>query len=64
VSLGDLFHELGVVVASRLGPVAAAHQEEVRICPVLDRFDDLVGHAHDGVAGKAHHDAPAVGVLR
>ncbi len=54
--LRRLFHELGVVTPPRLGAVAAAHQEEVLDGPGLHRVDDLVGHAHDGVAGEAHHD--------
>ena len=40
---GGLLHEPGVVVAARLGAVAAAHQEEVADLAGLDQLDDLLG---------------------
>ena len=43
-SLGTFSRQFGEVVASRLGAVAAADQEEVPDGPALDRVDDLVGH--------------------
>ena len=61
--LRGFFHKFGVIVAARLGAVAAAHQEEVADGLILHRLDDLAGHAHDGVAAKADHDRLPVGVF-
>ncbi len=54
--LGRLLGKLGVVVAARLGAVAAADQEEVLDRACLDRVDDLVGHAEHGVVAEAGQD--------
>jgi hypothetical protein len=51
VSAGP-FHELGVVVAAGLGPVAAGHQEEVADLSGLDRVDDRAGHARMAFLAK------------
>ena len=54
MSSGDLLDELGVVVAARLGAVAAAHQEEVLDLAGLDQLDDLLGVVEHRVAHEAH----------
>ncbi len=46
---GTCCSELRVVVAARLGAVAAADQEEVLDCAALDRLDHLVRHAQHRV---------------
>ena len=58
--LGNFFHELGVVVAARLGPVAARHQKEVPDGSGLDRCDDLVRNAQDRVPGEPDRHFTAV----
>ena len=50
--LGHLLGEVGVVVAARLGAVAAADEEEMADRPLLDRRDHLVGHAQHGIAAE------------
>ena len=61
LSFGACLGELGVVVAARLGAVAAADQEEVLDRAGLDRLDDLVGHAEDRVVAEADQDRPCPG---
>ena len=48
------FSKFGVVVASGLGSVAPAHQEEVLDLTGLDRLNDLVSHTQDSVVGKTN----------
>ncbi len=62
--LGYLLGKLGVVVAARLGAVAAADQEEVLDRTTLDRLDDLVGHAEYRVVPEAHQDLLARSVSK
>ena len=62
-SSGTFSTKFGVVVAPGLGAVAAGDEEEVPDLLALHRVDDRAGHAHDGIAGKAHHDRLAVPVL-
>ena len=59
-SLRHLLGELGVVVAARLGAVAAADEEEVADRAALHRLDHLAGHAQHGLVAEADQD----GLLR
>ena len=53
--LRHFFHKFRVIISSRLGAVASAHQEKMTDGFVLDRFDHRAGNAHDRISGKPDH---------
>lgn len=55
-----LFHESGVVIAARFGPVTTRNQKEMADVFVLHRSDDVIGDTQDGVPAESCHDIPAV----
>jgi len=54
--VGHLLCQIGEVVATRLGTIASANQEEVLDVTGLDRFDHFVRHTEHSVARESHHD--------
>ena len=59
----DLLCKISIVVASGLGPVAAADQEEMPNLLSLDRIDHGSRNAHHGIVSKADGDGFLFGVF-